>query len=90
MSEPNPEAVRAALSEVVETQMRDGDPPETKETYDRLIADGHDHDETMRLISLVLLFEINDCRREKQPFNEERFVAALNALPEWSWDDRTA
>lgn len=44
MSEPNPEAVRAAMSEVVETQMRDGDPPETKETYDRLIADGHDHD----------------------------------------------
>jgi len=89
MSEPNPEAVRAALSEVVEHQMRDGDPPETKETYDRLIADGHVHDETMRLTSHVVLFEMNDCTREEQPFNKGRFVVALNALPELSWDDLT-
>ncbi|MFT4558663.1 MAG: hypothetical protein ACI92S_004046 [Planctomycetaceae bacterium] len=48
---------------------------------DRLIADGHGHDKTMRLISHVILFEMNDCAREKQPFNKGRFVAALNALP---------
>ncbi|MFT5327991.1 MAG: hypothetical protein ACI8P0_005897 [Planctomycetaceae bacterium] len=43
----------------------------------------------MRLISHVVLFEMNDCAREKQPFNKGRFVAALNALPELSLDDPT-
>lgn len=84
MSQSNQKAVQSALFEVVENQIRDREPRETKETYDRLIGDGHGHDETMRLLSYVVLCETNDCRRESQPFDVERFVDALHSLPEVS------
>ena len=57
-----PEAARqrvlAAALEVVETQLRDDDPPETRETFDRLVGEGHTEAEAKRLIAAVVLAEI--------------------------------
>jgi len=44
MSKPNPTVVRAAVLEVIENQLRDGTPPETKQTFERLMADGYEND----------------------------------------------
>ncbi|MCA9079882.1 MAG: hypothetical protein KDA58_04955 [Planctomycetaceae bacterium] len=87
MTDSNPEIVRAAILEIIENQMCDGTPPETKQTYDRLIADGHSHDDSMKLIGCVVSSEIFDVLKENQPFNQERYVAALHALPRLPWDD---
>jgi hypothetical protein len=43
--------------EVVENQLRDGNPPETKQTFDRLLAEGHDEAEARRLIGCVVVAE---------------------------------
>jgi len=44
MSKPDLPAVQAAVLEVVENQLRDGTPPETKQTFERLMADGYEND----------------------------------------------
>ena len=39
--EPNPEVVRAAMLQVVDNQLRDGELPETRQTLERLMTEGH-------------------------------------------------
>ena len=43
-------ARRRAILEVVENQMRDNNPPETRQTFDLLIGQGIPSEEAMRLI----------------------------------------
>jgi len=81
MSDPGPEFFRAAIFEIIENQMREGAPPETKQTYDRLLAEGHSHGESMKLIGRVVTSEVYGTLKDSQEFDEQRFVAALNALP---------
>ena len=80
-----PEAARqrvlAAALEVVENQLRDDDPRETRETFDRLVEEGHTEAEAKRLIAAVVLVEIGEVLRTNAPFNHSRFVAALDRLP---------
>lgn len=83
---PNP-ALRQALMEVVENQLRDGEPPETRATLDRLMADGHSREQALDLILGVVACEIVDVLNQNEPFNRSRFVAALRALPQLPWDE---
>lgn len=43
------------MSEIIENQMREDNPPEVKQTYDRLISEGHSREDTMKLLNFVLL-----------------------------------
>jgi len=88
MSEPLNPRVRAALLEVVETQLRDGTPPETRTTLDRLIAAGYTRERATELIACVVLVEANDVLKTRRPFHETRYVNALRALPQLPGDDR--
>ncbi len=81
MAKGNP-YLYAAIMGVVENQLRNLDPPETKETFDRLLSQGIPEREARRLIGYVVLAEIFEVLKQNKPFNRERFVAALNRLPE--------
>lgn len=74
--------LRAQILEVVENQLRDGDPPETSETLARLMKEGHTEDDAKRLIGCVVTAEIFDVLREGRPYDRDRFVTALAALPD--------
>jgi hypothetical protein len=81
MTESDSEMFSAAINEIVENQLRDGTPPETKRTYDQLIAAGNSREEAMKLIGCVVKAEIFDVLKQNKPYNEQRYVAALKALP---------
>ncbi len=70
-----------AILEVVQNQLRDGDPPETRQTFDRLRAQGIDGRKAKRLIACVVEVEMRQILKEKKPFNRDRFVRMLAALP---------
>ena len=72
--------------EVVENQLRDDDPPQTRQTLKRLIDAGHSEKEAKRLIGCVVSAEIFDVLKKNEPFNLERFVRGLNKLPAMPWD----
>jgi len=82
---PNPH-LREAILEVVSNQLRDGNPPETRATLERLMAEGHSRDEAIRQIGCVVSCEIFEVLKSKRPFDEARFVAALHALPRMPWE----
>ena len=83
-SEGNP-YLRAAIMEVIENQLRNNDPPQTQQTFRRLIEAGYSEEEAKRLIGCVVSAEIFDVLKKNEPFNLERFVKALNKLPEMPW-----
>ena len=73
--------LHAAVMEIVKNQLRDRDPPETKAAFDRLLAEGHDEDETRRLIGCVVVTEIFDIMKSNEPFDAKRYAQALARLP---------
>jgi len=86
MRETNP-YLRATILEAVENQLRMNDPPETQQTLQRLMAQGHSEKEVKRLIGCVLVCEIYDVMKNHQPFNHAHYVKALAGLPVLPWDD---
>lgn len=75
-------SLNKAILDVVNNQIRARNPPATKETFDRLVREGHEHKEARRLIGCVVASEIFDVLTEDQPYNEARYVTALRKLPE--------
>jgi hypothetical protein len=79
--------LQAAIIEVVENQLRNNDPPQTNQTFKRLIEAGHSEKEAKRLIACVVSAEIFDVLKKNQPFNLDRFVKGLNKLPTMPWEE---
>jgi hypothetical protein len=79
--------VRAVLYEVLDNQLRDNDPPETKETLDRLVGQGIERDEARRLITCVIADEVFMILKENATFDTKRFARKLSMLPEMPWTD---
>jgi len=73
--------LRKAFLEVVDNQIRQMNPPATKETLDRLVREGHDPDEARHLIGAVVASEIFDILKNMEPYDEDRYVRALRRLP---------
>ena len=86
LPETNPELGKAIL-EVVENQIRDGDPPETRQTIERLTREGYTADEARRLVSTAVTVEIFHLMRDHQTFNRKRFLWNLAHLPREPWDE---
>ena len=84
--EPDPEIVRGAILDIVHNQIRDNDPPETKETLDRLIAEGISEEEATKLIACAVSTEIFHILKHQESFNEERYVKNLKNLPTLPWE----
>lgn len=68
-------------------QLRDNKPPETKKTYERLIAEGMSERDAKLLIASAIAFESFNIVKTGAPFNKERFVRHLNMLPDQSFID---
>ena len=84
---PNPR-LRRALLEVVENQLRDGTPPETRATLERLVAAGHTREQAVELIACVVSCEVFDVLKSGQPYNETRYLTGLRALPRLPWEEQ--
>jgi len=78
--------LKATIIEVVDNQLRANDPPETRSTLDRLIAEGHSEKAAKELIGCVVTSEIFDVMKNKEEFDLQRYVDALNNLPKLPWE----
>jgi len=73
---------KLAILEVVDNQLKDNTPPETRQTYQRLLGQGFSNDEARELIATVVSSEVFEVLRNKEIYNPKRFIAALHKLPE--------
>lgn len=72
--------LKALILEVVEEQVRFNDPPETRQTYERLLATGHPHAQAVEMIGGALVEEIWEMLQEKKPFDRTRFALLLEQV----------
>lgn len=72
--------LKSAILEVVENQIRDNNPPETRETLMKLIKRGVSREEAIRKIAVVVVEKIYEMMKNKEVFNRERFVDKLKKL----------
>jgi hypothetical protein len=81
--------LNAAIMEIVANQLRSGDPPQTRQTFERLKASGLAEDEVRRLLGCVVVNEIFEILKQGKPYDAARFVAALDRLPQMpkEWDE---
>jgi Domain of unknown function (DUF1841) len=86
MSEEFNPHLRAAILEAVENQVTNNNPPETRQTYERLLREGRSADDVKVLIASVVIAEMFDVVSHRESFNQARFVQALNRLPELPGD----
>ena len=82
------EILRQAILEVINNQFRDNDPPETKQTYERLQKEGFSKKETLKLIGNVVASEVFAVLKENRKYDNDKYISALNALPDLPWDKK--
>lgn len=80
------EKLREHIFGIIQNQIRDNNPPETKATFDRLKKQGFDDLQTKQLIGQCLSVELFDVMKHGKPFNEKRYIRNLKALPKEPFD----
>lgn len=85
MATTNP-SLRQAFLEVVSNQLRNNDPPETRKTLNRLMAEGYTLEESMELVAAVLSAHLYAMSKEQQHFDLAKYVRDLNNLPQMPWE----
>jgi len=83
--QPGPPETNAQLAatilEIVDTQLRDGKPRETRQTFDRLISAGYTPEGARQLLAHVVVREIFTVMARGERYDQARFIAALHRLP---------
>jgi hypothetical protein len=74
--------LRAQFLEVVENQLKANDPPETRETFDRLLSEGISEEDAKIYIAQAVCVEVLCILKQRKPFNLKRYVTNLKRLPE--------
>ena len=73
--------LRDAILEIVDTQLSEGDPPETRQTLERLVEAGYTPEGARQLIAHVVVSEIFAVMARGEQYDEARFIAGLKRLP---------
>jgi hypothetical protein len=73
--------VKDGFLDTVLKQIANGQPPETKATYDRLMKSGLSETETLHLVTAVLRSEMNRMIEESKPFDDASYTEQLKKLP---------
>ncbi|HSJ97256.1 MAG TPA: hypothetical protein VLC53_09290 [Myxococcota bacterium] len=72
--------VRDAVLDTVLNQIDTNDPPEARETYDRLIEGGASNSQALHLMAAVLRVEMNRMLTESTPFDNQRYAELLAGI----------
>lgn len=86
LMEPN-KVLRDQIFKIIKTQIKNNDPPETKENYNRLISLGYDDFVAKQYLGQCLAVELFDMMKLKRMFDKDRYIKNLNALPLEPFDD---
>ena len=72
--------------QAIKEQIRLEDPPETKETFDRLRREGHAEEEIYQMLGGVLVSEMYEVLKQGRVFDRNLYVQQLRALPKLPWE----
>lgn len=74
--------LKASILEVVNNQLKSGDPPETRQTFNRLIGEGISEKDAKIYIGQAVTIEIFNVMKHGETFNLVRYCNNLSRLPD--------
>lgn len=80
------EILRERIFEIVDNQIKDNDPPETKMSYDRLRKLGFDDFQTRQMIGQCIAVELYKVIKFKKLYDNKRYIENLIKLPKEPFD----
>ena len=75
------ERMREQIFQIIDNQIKDNNPPETKGTYNRLRKQGFDDFVTKQYIGQCIAVELFQLMKFGKPFDNKRYVKNLLQLP---------
>ncbi|MCX6231542.1 MAG: hypothetical protein NTZ33_08355 [Bacteroidetes bacterium] len=78
---------REQIFEIVNNQIKDNNPPETRVTYKRLIDMGYTDFVTKQLIGQCIAVELFEVMKFGKKYNEKRYINNLKNLPKEPFND---
>ena len=87
MKATDSDRLRYAILEVINTQIRENDPPETKQALVRLQDQGFSEQEALKLIGYVVASEVFSVLKEERQYDKKKYAEALNNLPRLPWEN---
>ncbi|MCF8228614.1 MAG: hypothetical protein K9G58_12890 [Bacteroidales bacterium] len=79
--------LRDQIFEIIKNQIKNNDPPETKQTYNRLKKMGYTDFVTKQLIGQCVAVELFNVMKFQEAFDEEHYIENLKNLPEEPFED---
>ena len=74
--------LRNAIRAVINQQIEERDPPETLETFERLMEEGFSEEEALGLIGQLISLEVAEEIAGQAGLDLDRYIIALEKLPE--------
>jgi hypothetical protein len=81
--------MKQAILEAVENQLRQNDPPDVKETLNRLVQEGYSETKAKEFIATVLAAHMFDMLKNSRPYDNSKYVKELANLPNLPWDENS-
>lgn len=78
----NDPVLHASIMEIVNRQLAERNPPEARETFERLLAEGYSPEHVRRMIGLLVARGLTETLMRRKPFDVNRYVEHLRRLPE--------
>jgi hypothetical protein len=73
------------FEDIIREQMRTDDPPETRQTHDRLRSAGYSEEDTRWMISAAVAVGVMETLEQNLPFDRAAYVRRLLMLPMMPW-----
>lgn len=74
--------IRATFMKMVDNQLASNDPPEVRQTLDRLLSEGWSEEDAKALLCQCVITEVFRVGKYGEEFNQERFLYNLKNLPD--------
>jgi hypothetical protein len=81
------EILNEQFKQIVLNQLKDNNPPITKETYNRLLAEGFDEEKTIELLSYAVSNAVYNSLKNERPFDENELAKMMKQLPKMPWEE---
>ena len=80
MEKASPE-VRKALIKAIKIQLKENNPPQTKQAYMRLLGEGMPEEDVYIYLAQAFVYEIFVMMKEKRAYDSENYARLLAKLP---------
>lgn len=80
------ELLKDQIFDILNNQLKENSPPETKNTFNRLLNEGFDDTQAKEMIGQCIAVELFEIIKHGNKYDNTRYIKNLNNLPKETFD----